>query len=114
MKTTTIGKLAEDKAAAYLVRQGYTILQQNWRTRWCEIDIVAKKGHSLLFVEVKYRRRSSWGRGLDYITVLKQRQMAFAAEFWVAAHRSHYAYSLAAIEVAGPSFEITEFIPEIL
>lgn len=111
--TTSIGRRAEDAAAAYLTRQGYKIVVQNWRTRWCEIDIVAVKGRTVSFVEVKYRRRSLWGYGLDYITPLKQKQMAFAAEFWMASHDWADMCYLAAVEVSGSSFEVTEFVPEI-
>ncbi len=113
MSTTAIGRRAEDAAAAYLTRQGYRVVQQNWRTRWCEIDVVAIKGTSVSFVEVKYRQRNKWGYGLDYITRPKYKQMAFAAEFWMAKHDWSGECYLAAVEVSGQEFEITEFIPEI-
>ena len=113
MSTTTIGHRAEQAAATYLARQGYRVVEQNWRTRWCEIDIVAQKAKSVTFVEVKYRQRDHWGRGLDYITRPKYKQMAFAAEFWMAKHDWSGECYLAAVEVAGPDFEVTEFIPEI-
>lgn len=111
--TTTIGRQAEAAAAAYLVRQGYRIVEHNWRTRWCEIDIVATKGSAVTFVEVKYRRSNSWGSGLDYVTVRKRKQMAFAAEFWQAAHDWTGSMYLGAVEVSGPTFEVTAFIPEV-
>lgn len=111
--TTYIGRKAEDAATAYLVRQGYKVVQQNWRTRWCEIDLVAIKGQAVSLVEVKYRRNNSWGVGLDYITPTKQKQMAFSAEFWMTVHDWSGPCYLAAVEVSGPKFEVTEFIPEI-
>ncbi len=46
--------MGEDLAAEYLKRRGYKILHRNFRTRFGEIDIVAKKGKTLVFVEVKY------------------------------------------------------------
>ena len=55
----------------------------NWMTPRCEIDIVAQKGKRIYFVEVKYRQQSTYGRGVDYITPRKLKQMAFAAETWV-------------------------------
>ena len=113
MNTTSTGRRAEDAAARYLIRQGYSIVQQNWRTRWCEIDLVAVKGGAVSLVEVKYRRSNSWGVGLDYVTPLKQKQMAFAAEFWMTVHDWSGPCYLAAIAVSGPKFEVTEFIPEI-
>ncbi len=113
VSTTSIGRRAEHAACAYLVRQGFRIVEQNWRTRWCEIDIVAVKGRAVSFVEVKYRRRDNWGTGLGYVTAAKQRQMAFAAEFWMAAHDWSGQCYLAAVEVSGAAFEVTEFVPEI-
>lgn len=113
MSTTSTGRQAEAVAAAYLIRQGYMILEHNWRTRWCEIDIVAQKDTSVSFVEVKYRRRDRWGHGMDYITPAKQKQMIFAAEFWASSHDWRHKYCLAAIEVSGPTFMVTEFLPEL-
>lgn len=113
MNTTAIGKQAEAAAAQYLVRKGYRIIEQNWRTRWCEIDVVAIKGDAVSLVEVKYRRLDSWGSGLDYVTPLKRKQMAFAAEFWLAAHNWTGSVYLAAIAVSGAQFEVTTFIPDL-
>lgn len=113
MSTTATGRRAEAAAATYLKRQGYRIAQQNWRTRWCEIDIVAQKANTVVLVEVKYRRRDSWGSGLDYITRTKYRQMSFAAEFWMATHDWSGQCHLAALEVSGADFAVTAFLPEV-
>lgn len=112
MSTTSIGRQAEDAAAEYLKRNGYKILDQNWRTRWCEIDIVGQKGKIVSFIEVKYRKSTDFGGGLEYITLKKQKQMAFAAEFWVSSNKWNGDYNLSAVEVTGPSFKISKFIPE--
>lgn len=48
-----VGKLGEDKAAEFLVKQGYFIVARNYWRKYGEIDIVAKKGNELRFVEVK-------------------------------------------------------------
>ncbi len=108
--TTSTGRAAENAAAEYLSSKGFKILQQNWRTRWCEIDIVAEKAKCIYFVEVKYRADSTWGSGLEYITPKKLKQMKFAAEFWVHTHDWPGDYYLSAIEVAGPALEISEHI----
>lgn len=82
------GHDAEKVAADYLKKQGYKVLEINWRRPRAEVDIVARKKHGpVLFVEVKYRQHDYQGGGLDYITPLKQRQMQFAAELWVAENR---------------------------
>lgn len=110
VSTTSTGHQAEDAAADYLRAHGFKIVEQNWRTRLCEIDIVAEKKKSIYFVEVKYRKSNAQGDGLDYITHAKLRQMRFAAESWVAEHDWTGDYQLAAIEVNGPAFEITNFV----
>lgn len=113
MSTTAIGRQAEDVAAAFLMKQGYKILMQNWRTRYCEIDIVAEKQSCVNFVEVKYRISKLQGEGFDYVTARKLRQMTRAAEFWLSSHQWDGSCSLAAIEVAGRSFEITGFTTDL-
>ncbi len=86
---TTTGRLAETAAAAFLKTKGFEILDQNWRTKWCEIDIVAAKSGIVYFVEVKHRRIAAHGDGLAAITSTKLKQMRFAAELWRKKH--HYA-----------------------
>lgn len=110
---TEIGRQAEAVAAGHLASLGYQILAQNWRTRWCEIDIVAQKGKMVILVEVKYRATASWGSGLEYITPRKQVQMAFAAQFWIASHTWSGEICLGALEVTGSEFAVTEWVPDI-
>ena len=110
MSTTETGRRAESAVALYLQKQGHKILEQNWRTRWCEIDIVSQKDKTVYFTEVKYRASSRQGDGLDYITPKKLQQMAFAAEFWVASHSWHGEYTLAGGAVLGEDFTVTDFI----
>lgn len=56
------GKWAEDLACRYLRERGYLIVARNWRWRGGEVDIIAKDGDTLVFVEVKGRRGESHGR----------------------------------------------------
>jgi putative endonuclease len=114
MTNVARGHQAEREAADYLRRHGYKVLALNWRRPRAEIDIIAQKGHGpILFVEVKYREHSAQGNGLDYITARKLAQMRFAAELWVAEQRYQGEYALAALELAGPEFTVTQFIPEL-
>lgn len=53
MNTKTTGNAGEDKACSYLEENGYQIIDRNWRTRFGEIDIIAKKEETLVFIEVK-------------------------------------------------------------
>lgn len=113
MTTFETGRQAEAAAAAYLKKQGYAVVAQNWRTRFCEIDIIAQKDKAVYFCEVKYRVTDRQGGGLEYITPKKLQQMRFAAEAWVHLTGWKGEYQLAAIEVSGPGFEITKFIDDI-
>lgn len=109
------GHAAEKVAAAYLKRQGYKILDMNWRRPRAEIDIVARrKREPVTFVEVKYRETSGQGGGLDYITPRKLEQMRFAAELWVAENRYDGEVVLAAIELQGVDFEVTNFVADLV
>jgi len=107
-----LGKAAEEAVVKCLKSEKYKIIDTNWKTKWCEIDIVAKKDKVVHFVEVKYRNNSSQGSGFDYINSKKLHQMARAADSWVAMNRWDGEYVLSAAEVSGSNFKI-EFIPEI-
>jgi len=107
------GRRAEQAAAEYLQAQGYHVVARNWKTPRCEIDIVAHKDQTVYFIEVKYRVRDTQGSGLDYITPRKLRQMHFAAEMWVQKTGFAGDYSLGAIEVAGPTFTVTEYLTDL-
>jgi uncharacterized protein (TIGR00252 family) len=107
------GRQAEQAAAEYLIAQGYKILEQNWRTRYCEIDIVASKDKTIYFVEVKYRQSNNQGEGFDYITPKKLEQMNFAAEMWLGNNNWSGDCCLSAIELTGPNFVISEHITDL-
>ena len=84
--TRAIGDAGEQTAADWLAADGHEIIVRNWRTRYCEIDIISMKDDVLYFTEVKYRKNSRYGGGLAAITTKKQRQMHFAAELFIAKH----------------------------
>ncbi len=101
--TRDIGNKGEQAAAGWLVAEGHEIIARNWRTRWCEIDIVSKKGATLYFTEVKYRKNANYGDGLAAVTPKKQQQIRFAAELFLAKHHGYARYSvqLLAVDVSG-------------
>ena len=73
------GAVYEQKAAGYLAGKGYRILEQNFYSRFGEIDIIAKDGRYLVFIEVKYRRDTSCGDPLEAETAKKQKKICRAA-----------------------------------
>jgi putative endonuclease len=70
-----LGKTGEGEACAELERRGYAILARRFRTRLGELDIVARDGRTLVFVEVKARRSERFGRAAEAVTPLKQRRL---------------------------------------
>ena len=112
--STEIGKRAEAAAAAYLQQHDFTLLAKNWRTRWCEIDVIAQRRRTIYFVEVKYRHNNLYGAGLDYITAKKLQQMHFAAEMWLHSNGSaNLDYRLGAIEVSGVDYTVTQWLDDL-
>lgn len=99
--TRKIGNESESAAAKWLEEQGYRVESRNWKTKFCEIDIVASKDEYVYFVEVKHRREGTSGDGLAAITARKLRQMTFAAELYRTSHRSGLSPRLAAIATSG-------------
>ncbi len=82
ISTRTIGDASETAACDELVRRGHEIIERNWKTKLCEIDIVSRQNDTTYFVEVKHRRNDRSGGGLEAITPKKLRQMKFAAELY--------------------------------
>lgn len=102
MNTTARGRAAEQQAAAYLQRQGLTVIGQNWRNRWCELDIVARDfGGAIHFVEVKYRATAAFGHAYEYISADKTARLMRAALAWSQAHRYDGPYQIDVVAVEG-------------
>ena len=77
------GKNAEAMAAFFLRLKGYRILETNYRVPQGEIDLVARKGGMLVFVEVKSRRGKAQGTPLEAVTPHKVRRLAAAASVYL-------------------------------
>jgi putative endonuclease len=80
------GRRAETIAAWFLRLKFYRILARRYRTPVGEIDLVARRGRTIVFVEVK--QRPSEAEGLDAVTRNARRRIARAADLWMAAHPS--------------------------
>ncbi len=75
MLKTDIGKNYEEVAVKYLKKSGYKIIEQNYRLKVGEIDIIAKDKKTLVFVEVKYRQSKEFGTPSEFVTVQKQNKI---------------------------------------
>lgn len=77
------GRLGENFARKYLLEKGYSILQQNYSTKYGEIDIIAKDGTLIVFIEVKTRRGISFGYPREAVDKHKQIKIKNMAELYI-------------------------------
>ena len=77
------GKIGENIAAKFLTRKGYSILEQNFRVKGGEIDIIAKDRDTLVFVEVKARTSTEYGTGEEAVTYTKRKRLILAAKIYL-------------------------------
>ena len=77
---TILGDWGEDAAGRVLEKQGFQILDRNYRCRWGEIDLVAQDGDDLVFVEVRTRKSKLFGTPQESITEAKAGRLVAACE----------------------------------
>lgn len=80
------GVAAERLAARLLEREGYRVLEQRFRHHRHDVDLVARRGDTVVFVEVKARSGRRFGRGAEAVTGLKQRELVRCAAAWLQRH----------------------------
>lgn len=83
---TQKGNRGEEIARAYLIKNGYEILEKNWRYQHLEIDIIARFNNTLVIVEVKLRVNDFFGRPEEFVTKSKQKKLIKAADFYLKEH----------------------------
>ena len=85
-----LGAHGEQLAVAFCLERGFTIVARNWRCRLGEIDLIAKKDDVIHFIEVKTRRRLSYGRPEEAIDGLKLSHLERTIEAYMAAAKETY------------------------
>ncbi len=83
MDSRETGNRGEALVADYLLGRGYDILRRQYRCRYGEIDLVARKGDTLCFVEVKTRRNLSVAQPREYVTGKKRDKLRAAAAWYL-------------------------------
>ncbi|MCB5251197.1 MAG: YraN family protein [Candidatus Cloacimonadales bacterium] len=78
------GNIGEDLATKYLIEQSYTIIHRNYNTRVGEVDIIARQGNEVAFIEVKYRTKGNEDDAMQSITKSKQKKVIKAALQFIA------------------------------
>ncbi|MDO5639634.1 MAG: YraN family protein [Neisseria sp.] len=80
------GAAGEDEALVFLQAQGCKLLARNWHCPFGEIDLIVKSGHTILFVEVKYRKSKSFGGAAYSITPAKLAKLQRSVEQYLQQH----------------------------
>ena len=86
------GHVSEWLAAASLILKGYRIMKMRYKTKTGEVDIIARKGHLIIMVEVKARRTIE--EAFDAVTVASQRRIESAGDLWLAQQKNPHLLSV--------------------
>ena len=81
----TLGAAGEAAVAAWYADRGYEVLARNWRCRTGELDLVVRKGRTLVFCEVKTRSSAAFGAPVEAVTRTKQARLRRLAGCWLEA-----------------------------
>lgn len=81
-----LGRWGEEQAAKYLRLRAYTILERNYACRLGEIDIIARRGRYIVFVEVKMRKDAAFAQAREFVTPAKQRRIIATAQMYLSAN----------------------------
>ena len=84
---TMLGDWGEDAAGRFLEKRGYLIIDRKYRCQWGEIDLVAKDGDELVFVEVRTRRSKLYGTPQESVTEAKAGRLVAACEDYLQKHQ---------------------------
>lgn len=99
------GQKAESLAAAFLQAKGFTIIEKNFRAKVGEIDIVAKEGDEMVFVEVRARASRDFGGAAASVGGAKRRKLIKAASLWLQARNWDGACRFDVVAVDGGRLE---------
>ena len=104
-----LGVRAERRAAWFYRLRGYRIVARNVRTRYGELDLIVRRGGTLVFVEVKARQSLTAGDGLDAVTLAKQQRIERLAAAWLVrnAHDGPCRYDVVSLQWTGWRFRVT-------
>ena len=105
-----IGQKAENRAAAYLRLKGYHVLERNYRVPQGEIDLVARKGDMVVFVEVKARKDNSHGTPLEAVSPQKVHRVSAAAAVYLSGYTDSFTGCRFDVIAVGPEKNFLGFL----
>ncbi len=97
-----LGAWGEAKAAEYLRKNGYKILASRFQCRFGEIDLIAQKGNTLVFVEVKLRKSGNFALAREFVNPHKQDRIRMSASIYLSRHPSNRKARFDVIELYAP------------
>lgn len=97
-----LGRWGEEQAAKYLRLRAYTILERNYACRLGEIDIIARRGRYIVFVEVKMRKDAAFAQAREFVTPAKQRRIIATAQMYLSANDIELQPRFDVLEVYAP------------
>lgn len=98
-----LGRFGEEQAANFLRRKGYELVGLNYRCRYGEIDIIARSGRYIVFVEVKLRKDARFAQAREFVTRSKQEKVLAAAKLWLSQNETSLQPRFDVIEVYAPN-----------
>ncbi len=101
-----IGNQYETLAKQFLLRRGLRFIDQNFLTKFGEIDLIFQQDQTIVFVEVKYRKNDSFGSAAEMVTYAKMRKLIKTAHIWLSrqrhtGHNINYRFDVIAIHDSG-------------
>ena len=105
MDNRSKGSWGEERAARYLCLRGYRILEKNYRCRFGEIDLIARRGGYLVFIEVKLRKDARFAEAREFVGHAKQERILKTAQLWLQEHEYDLQPRFDVIELYAPEGE---------
>lgn len=102
------GKQGEEEAVRYLQQQGYQVLERNYRYQHAEIDLIAKKGKMVIFIEVKTRTNVSFGNPEEFVSYTKAKLIMRVAEHYIFAKdwQNDIRFDIVAVTIIGNELHV--------
>ena len=103
MDRRSLGTWGEEQAARYLKLRAYRILDMNYRCRHGEIDIIARRGKYIVFVEVKLRKNDDYAAAREFVNYPKQQRIITTAQLYLQEHNMELQPRFDVIEIYAPN-----------
>ena len=103
MGTRELGRFGEERAARYLRLHGYRIVETNYACRLGEIDLIARRGRYIVFVEVKLRKSADFAPAREFVTAAKRQRIRSTAALYLSQNETELQPRFDVIEIYAPN-----------